>query len=113
MNLAARVIGSILKHDKKVNSYKIALVRAVNDVVLSYPDLEDANPDVAVPLRRLAQQWLAYYWPFMDPGCPVLQGARVKRRGVLSNDVSFRPALTRLRNVWKDQFGPARPPMAS
>ncbi len=97
MNLAARVIGSILKHDKKVNSYKIALVRAVNDVVLSYPDLVDANLEVAVPLRRLAQQWLAYYWPFMDPGSPVLQGPRAKRRGGLGNDVAFRPALTRLR----------------
>jgi hypothetical protein len=109
MNLAAQVIGSILKHDKKVNSYKIALVRAVNDVVLSYPDLVDANPDVAVPLRRLAQQWLAYYWPFMEPGSPVLQGTKARRGGVLGNDVSFRPALTRLRTVWADQFGPARP----
>ena len=73
MNLAVQVIGSILKHDKKVNSYKIALVRALNDVVLSYPDLVDANLDVVVPLRRLAQQWVAYYWPFMDSGSPVLQ----------------------------------------
>jgi hypothetical protein len=109
MNLAARVIGSILRHDKKVNSYKIALIRAVNDVVLSYPDLVDAKRDVAVPLRRLAQQWLAYYWPFMDPGSPVLQGPKAKRRGLLGNDVSFRPALTRLRTVWADHFGPARP----
>ncbi len=80
MNLAARVIGSILKHDRKVNSYKIALVRAVNDVVLSYPDLVDVNLEVAVPLRRLAQQWLAYYWPFVDPGSPMFQGPRAKRR---------------------------------
>ncbi len=109
MNLAARVIGSILKHDKKVNSYKIALVRAVNDVVLSYPDLVDANLEVAVPLRRLAQQWLGYYWPFMDPNSPVLQGPRAKRRGVMGNDVAFRPALTRLRIAWADHFSPLRP----
>ncbi len=52
MNLAARVIGSILRHDKKVNSYKIALVRAVNDVVLSYPDLVDAERDVADAVQK-------------------------------------------------------------
>ena len=73
-NLATRVIGSILKHDKKVNSYKIGLVRAVSDVVLSHPDLANANLDFAVPLRRLAQQWVAYYWPSVDPDFPVLQG---------------------------------------
>ena len=95
MNLAARAIGSILRHDRKVNSYKIALVRAVNDVVLSYPDLAGAGVDVAVPLRRLAQQWLAYYWPFVDPAAPVLQGPRARRRGALGNDVAFRPALAR------------------
>ena len=109
MNLAARAIGSILKHDRKVNSYKIALVRAVNDVVLSYPDLAGASVDVAVPLRRLAQQWLAYYWPFVDPAAPVLQGPRANRGGVLGNDVAFRPALTRLRAAWADHFGHAGP----
>jgi len=109
MNLAARAIGSILRHDRKVNSYKIALVRAVNDVVLSYPELAGASVDVAVPLRRLAQQWLAYYWPFVDPAAPVLQGPRANRRGVPGNDVAFRPALTRLRAAWADHFGHAGP----
>jgi hypothetical protein len=43
MSLAARVVGSILKHDKKVSSYKLALIRSINDVVLSYPDLADGG----------------------------------------------------------------------
>jgi hypothetical protein len=64
MSLAARVVGSILKHDKKVSSYKLALIRSITDVVLSYPDLADGGGDVAVPIRRLAQYWLAYYCPF-------------------------------------------------
>jgi hypothetical protein len=37
MNPAAQAVGSILRFDKKVNSYKLALVRAINDTVLSYP----------------------------------------------------------------------------
>ena len=41
MNPAARVVGSILRFEKKINTYKLALVRALNDVVLSYPDLSE------------------------------------------------------------------------
>jgi hypothetical protein len=32
---SAEVISTILKHDSKVTSYKIALLRAINDVVLT------------------------------------------------------------------------------
>ena len=109
MNLAAQAVGSILRFDKKVNSYKLALIRALNDVVLSYPDLSGTGLDVCVPLRKLAEYWLAYYWPFVDPQDPVMQGPRAMRRGVLGNDVSFRPALTSLRSAWKEHFGTARP----
>ena len=109
MNPAAQAVGSILRFDKKVNSYKLALVRALNDVVLSYPNLSGTGLDVCVPLRKLAEYWLAYYWPFVDPQDPVMQGPRAMRRGVLGNDMSFRPALTDLRFAWKEHFGTARP----
>jgi hypothetical protein len=78
-------------------------------VVLSYPDLLQTGKDVAVPLRKLAEYWLAYYWPFADPYSPVMQGPRAKRDGVLRNDVSFRPALTDLRSAWEQNFGTSRP----
>lgn len=73
MNPAARVVGSILRHDKRINSYKLALIRSINDVVLSYPDLLQTDKDVVVPLRKLAEYWLAYYWPFADLQDPVMQ----------------------------------------
>ena len=50
-----KVISTILKHDTKVTSYKIALLRAINDVVLTYPDLITYQGDVAVPLKLLAE----------------------------------------------------------
>ncbi len=109
MNPAAQAVGSILRFDKKVNSYKLALVRAINDVVLSYPYLSDTGLDVCVPLRKLAAYWLAYYWPFVDPQEPIFQGPRAIRKGVLGNDMSFRPALTDLRSAWEKHFGTARP----
>lgn len=52
---ASKVISTILKHDRKVTSYKIALLRAINDVVLSFPDVWAFQQDVAVPLRLLGE----------------------------------------------------------
>jgi hypothetical protein len=109
MNPAAQVVGSILRYDKKVNSYKLALIRSINDVVLSHPDLSGMGVEVSVPLRKLAEYWLAYYWPFVDPQDPIDQGPRAMRAGVLSNDMSFRPALADLRFAWEKHFGTARP----
>lgn len=105
MNPAAQVVGSILRHDKRTNSYKLALIRSINDVVLSYPNLLQTGKDVAVPLRKLAEYWLAYYWPFTNPQNPIMQGPRSKRDGVLRNDITFRPALTNLRSAWERSFG--------
>lgn len=99
------VISTILKHDSKVTSYKIALLRAINDVVLSFPDIHSMGCDVAVPLRVLAEFWLAYYWPFVDPDQPIMQGPRSLCDGVLRNDMSFRGALTDFRRIWQDTWG--------
>jgi hypothetical protein len=107
--MAAHIISTILKHDAKVASYKIALLRSINDVVLSYPDLRTYHSDVAVPLRALAEYWVAYYWPFADPAGPIMQGPRSQRAGLLRNDVSFRPQLTELRQAWESFGGNAKP----
>jgi hypothetical protein len=93
-------IATILKHDNKTTSYKIALLRALNDLVLSYPGLAQHEQPVAVPLARIAELWAAYYWPFMGSQ-PVYQGPRSLFQGTLRNDVSFRPALTQLRAEWQ------------
>ncbi|MBN1451315.1 MAG: hypothetical protein JW963_09905, partial [Anaerolineales bacterium] len=93
------VISTILKYDTKVTSYKIALLRAINDVVLAFPDIRNLGCDVAIPLRVLAEFWLAYYWPFVDPDQPVMQGPCSRRGGVLRNDMVFRTALTGFRRA--------------
>jgi hypothetical protein len=58
---ADRLVGAILRHDRKQNSYKLALIRALNDAALAYPELVLHGRDVAVPLRILAASWIAYY----------------------------------------------------
>jgi hypothetical protein len=102
-------IATILKHDNKTTSYKIALLRALNDLVLSYPGLAQHELPIAVPLARIAELWAAYYWPFMGSQ-PVYQGPRSMFQGALRNDVSFRPALTQLHTEWqRTLLTPAEP----
>src|SRR5438045_8196003 len=109
-NSASRVIGTILKHDRKLTSYKLALVRALNDVILSFPDVDADGQYIAVPLRILAEYWLAYYWPFADPRALILQGPQALRAGALASDMAFRPALTALRQAWETILGGAARP---
>lgn len=97
-----KVIGTILKHDAKVTSYKIALLRAINDVVLSFPDLRNYHKPVAIPLRVLAEFWVAYYWPFVSPNNPILQGPRQAARTTLRNDMAFRPYAAAFYSEWEN-----------
>jgi hypothetical protein len=101
---ADKVISTILKHDRKQNTYKFALLRAINDVVLSFPDIRHHGQDAAIPLRMLAEFWLAYYWPFVDPVNPIMQGQRVTRGGKLRNDMAFRNDLTAFRAMWQETW---------
>ncbi len=87
----ATIISSILRHDRKVTSYKIALVRAINDVALSFPDLASPGQDVAIPLWMLAEWWIVYYWPFVGDD-PIRQGPQAQTGSNVTNDMAFRPA---------------------
>ncbi|HEY9658649.1 MAG TPA: HNH endonuclease domain-containing protein, partial [Allocoleopsis sp.] len=102
---ASQVISTILRHDNKVTSYKIALLRAINDVVLSFPDIRTYYQGVAVPLRLLAEYWVAYYWAFVDAEHPIIQGQQTIRDGKPCNDIEFRPALSAFHTQWKAYSG--------
>ena len=72
----AALLRTILSHDRKVTSYKLALIRAINDVATAYPAVAAPDQDVAIPLWMLAEWWIAYYWPFVDSAAPIRQGQR-------------------------------------
>ena len=95
------ILSTILKHDQKVTTYKFALIRAINDTALNFPDLRNHHTDVAIPLRFLARFWVAYYWPFVKPDAAIYQGQRSNGK----NDMCFRPELTKLRREWETIFG--------
>lgn len=104
-DLPGSLISTILRHDAKVTSYKIALVRAINDAVLAFPDMPVAQQDIAIPLRILAASWIAYYWPFANSRQPIRQGPQATRPHGRRQDVSFRPALAALRCAWETITG--------
>lgn len=106
----SKLIQGILRHDRRLNTYKLALIRALNDIALNFAALQGHGHGVAVPLTVLAEAWIGYYWPFMDETCPVFQGPRTFRDGLLRQDVAFRPVLTELKHLWRaSPFGSDRP----
>jgi len=105
-----RVLSAILRHDAKTASYKIALVRALGDVALAFPDVGRSGLPVAVPLTALARFWVAYYWPFVHPDRPIWQGRRRRLAAGFSSDMAFRDALARLVLAWEAFLGASTAP---
>jgi hypothetical protein len=104
-----QILGGILRYDRKLASYKIALLRALNDIALAFPDVSPADQPVAVPLRLIAEFWLAYYWPFMDEDRPVYQAPRAQRDGTLRQDVTFRARIAAVPRAWTATVITVRP----
>ncbi|MCX7783837.1 MAG: hypothetical protein N2318_09395 [Meiothermus sp.] len=100
---AGKLIGTILRHDAKTASYKLALIRSINDVALGFPEFmaSENKSSLAVPLKLLAEFWIAYYWPFVG-NVHIIQG----RPQGSKQDISFRKDLSALRIYWeKNNFG--------
>ncbi len=59
---------SILNADRKVATYKLALIRALCDLALAGYNTVSWTSDgsVAVPLRAVAELWVRYYWPLFE-----------------------------------------------
>ncbi|GAB6088784.1 methyltransferase domain-containing protein [Spirochaeta dissipatitropha] len=97
-------IESLLWDDRKVNSYKFALLRALSHLASHRPQLAHwhAEERVSVPLDAIADLWIEYYWPIVFPphGHTVLQGQSGKKA-----DMAFREPLHRLANYWQQTGG--------
>ncbi len=88
-------IESVLRNDKKVATYKLALLRALCDLA----DKDDRavtwlpTGQVAVTLQKIAEQWLLYYWPLVanQQLIPQMQGEASGK-----HKLAFREPLTQL-----------------
>lgn len=58
-------IEGILNRDRKTASYKLALFKALAEIATQEPRGARWRPDgtVSVPIDRIAERWLVYFWP--------------------------------------------------
>ena len=58
-------IEGILNRDRKVATYKLALFRALAEIAIQEPPSAQwrTTGEVAVPIARIAERWLIYFWP--------------------------------------------------
>lgn len=98
-------IESVLSRDRKVATYKLALVRALAEIALTeYRSVRWLSETrVAVPLSRIAERWLFYYWPLFAHAqfIPQVQGETTES----SRPVAFRRALTTLADSYRKMGG--------
>ena len=101
-------IEGVLNRDRKFATYKLALFRALCDIArTSFRSARwRADGTVAVPLSRIAEQWLAYYWPLVESERFIPQ-RRGERQGG-PKPIAFRPLLGRLVDQYRGTGGLGR-----
>ena len=89
-------IEGILNRDLKVATYKLALFRALSELAIQEPRIATWRSDerVGVPLRRIAEKWLGYYWPIFAAARFFPQSG-AEGAGT-SNQLQFRKAMLAL-----------------
>lgn len=96
-------IEGILNRDRKVATYKLALFRALAELALREPGLARWRHDgkVGIPLRRIAERWIMYYWPIFASATFIPQ-SRSEGAGQ-NNPVTFRAPLRLLMDRFVGQ----------
>jgi SAM-dependent methyltransferase len=96
-------IEAIINRDKKVATYKLALVRALCDISQTeYRNAKwHANNTVSIPLGLIAEKWLYYYWPLIESEIilPQMNGSEKTKQ------IAFRGQLTRLVAFYHNKGG--------
>lgn len=95
-------IETILNRDRKEATYKLALIRALAGIATQEARCASwqGNRQVGVPIDRIAQRWLLYYWPIMAWGRGVPQS---KSEGADGKPLKFRASLTALIEAFQGQ----------
>jgi SAM-dependent methyltransferase len=88
-------IETILNRDRKEATYKLALLRALAEVATQQARTAVwcANGEVGVPIQRIAELWLQYYWPLLASDRFIPQS---KAEAAGGKPVKFRSSLEAL-----------------
>jgi SAM-dependent methyltransferase len=95
-------IEAILNRDRKVATYKLALIRALAEMATQEPRVAVwcSGGQVAIPMDAIAQRWLLYYWPIFASGRFVPQ---VQAEASGGKPVAFRAAVSTLMQHFAGQ----------
>jgi 2-polyprenyl-3-methyl-5-hydroxy-6-metoxy-1,4-benzoquinol methylase len=96
-------IESVLRNDRKTASYKLALMRAFCDVAEQDDHAVDWNPNgtIAIPVYRIAELWLSYYWPLVS-NTELIPQNNSEAKGV--NAIAFRGHVVALIELASQHF---------
>jgi SAM-dependent methyltransferase len=96
-------IEAIINRDRKVATYKLALLRALCEISQTeYRNVKwHANNQVSVPLGLIAEKWLYYYWPLIESEylIPQMNGFEVTKQ------IAFRRQLSDLVDAFRKNGG--------
>ncbi len=99
-------IESVLRNDRKVATYKLALLRAFCDIAERDENAVTWFPDsyVGMPIEALAECWLAYYWPLVT--APVHIPQSTTDHSGSARAITFRSELGELSRLCQEYFDP-------
>lgn len=95
-------IESILNRDRKEATYKLALIRALAEIATqeARTAVWSGAGTVGVPIHRIAERWLLYYWPLLAHPDKIPQ-SRAEAAG--GKPIKFRSALSMLMEPFAQQ----------
>lgn len=98
-------IEGILNRDRKTATYKLALFRALAEIAVQEPRLARSRADrqVGVPLRRVAEKWIGYYWPLVGAGRWIPQSTSEGAGAEAAKPLVFRETLAHLQGLYARQ----------
>ena len=98
-------IESVLRNDRKVATYKLALLRAFCDIAERDENAVTWFPGgyVGMPIEALAECWLAYYWPLIAAPIHIPQSQTDSPES--KRPISFRADLFQLIQRCQAEFG--------
>ncbi|MEW5741487.1 MAG: HNH endonuclease domain-containing protein [Myxococcota bacterium] len=95
----------ISTRERKVATYKLALLRALNDIAMTQPHMARWRDDgsVEVPIDAIAARWVTYYWRLFEAPVFLPQQQGEQSRG--THVLGFARELTSLVKHYKHAGG--------
>jgi hypothetical protein len=100
------ILNTIIEQDKRVSSFKYALLRGTIEICQQYAHLEEETSDrVWYPLGLLVEKWIFYYYPIFESEFFIPQLNGEKGLDQDSKNISFRKPLSEIIEYYRTRGG--------